>query len=261
VIVGAALLVLAGLGLFVGGVVTDVRALYWACVAVCVVAAVLLVRARRPAPEGEPTSPAPTAEEPAAPARPAAGEPGPAEPWPVPPVPADAAGVPAAPADRAGTHRAPGHEARQPTTDPGAALLAQPGAHAEPVEPRGPAPGTGEQPATAGATAVGRGSRSRRRGAHTTSADLPPARVDGQPTEPGVEEVEVTDLLLVVDLTDEVLVVDEHPRYHLDGCRWLTGRETVPLPLDEARTDGFTPCALCAPDRHLADRERGRRAR
>ena len=78
--------------------------------------------------------------------------------------------------------------------------------------------------------------------------------------EPGVEEVEVTDLLLVVDLTDEVLVVDEHPRYHLEGCRFLAGRETFPLPLDEARTDGFTPCALCAPDRHLADRERARKA-
>ncbi len=78
--------------------------------------------------------------------------------------------------------------------------------------------------------------------------------------EPGIEEVEVTDLLLVVDLTDEVLVVDEHPRYHLEGCRFLAGRETFPLPLDEARTDGFTPCALCAPDRHLADRERARKA-
>jgi hypothetical protein len=78
--------------------------------------------------------------------------------------------------------------------------------------------------------------------------------------EPGVEEVEVTDLLIVVDLTDEVLVVDEHPRYHLEGCRFLVGKETIPLPLDEARTDGFTPCGLCTPDRHLADRERQRRA-
>jgi hypothetical protein len=63
-----------------------------------------------------------------------------------------------------------------------------------------------------------------------------------------------------VDLTDEVFVVDEHPRYHLGGCAHLLGREAIPLPLDEARTDGFTPCAVCAPDRHLAERERGRRA-
>jgi hypothetical protein len=77
--------------------------------------------------------------------------------------------------------------------------------------------------------------------------------------DPPVEEVEVTDLLLVVDLRDEVLVVDEHPRYHVGGCRWLTGRETIPLPMDEARTDGFTPCGWCEPDRTLAERERSRR--
>jgi hypothetical protein len=74
--------------------------------------------------------------------------------------------------------------------------------------------------------------------------------------DPEVEEVEVTDLLLVVDLKDEVLVVDEHPRYHLAECAWLAGRETIPMPLDEARTDGFTPCAVCSPDRTLAERAR-----
>jgi hypothetical protein len=77
--------------------------------------------------------------------------------------------------------------------------------------------------------------------------------------DPGVEEVEVTDLLLVVDLKDEVLVVDEHPRYHLVDCSWLAGRETIPLPLDEARSDGFTPCAVCSPDRNLAERARARK--
>ena len=77
--------------------------------------------------------------------------------------------------------------------------------------------------------------------------------------DPGVEEVEVTDLLLVVDLTDEVLVVDEHPRYHVAGCSWLRGRTTIPVPLDQARTDGFTPCAVCSPDRTLAERVRARK--
>ena len=42
-ILAAGLLVLVGLGLFVAGVVTGATALYWACVAVCVVAAVLLI--------------------------------------------------------------------------------------------------------------------------------------------------------------------------------------------------------------------------
>jgi len=86
----------------------------------------------------------------------------------------------------------------------------------------------------------------------------PEAPPEGRP-DPDVEEVEVTDLLIVVDLKDEVLVVDEHPRYHVEGCSWLAGRETIPIPLDEARTDGFTPCAVCAPDRTLAERERARK--
>jgi hypothetical protein len=85
------------------------------------------------------------------------------------------------------------------------------------------------------------------------------ARVPVPDGEPPAEEVEVTDLLLVLDLTDEVLVVDEHPRYHLAGCPHLSGAEAVGLPMVEARTDGFTPCGTCAPDHHLAERERARR--
>jgi hypothetical protein len=109
-------------------------------------------------------------------------------------------------------------------------------------------------PATGSSAAVGAG---RARGAHAAADEPTGAR---EMAEPGVEEVEVTDLLLVVDLTDEVLVIDEHPRYHLAGCRWLTGRETIPLPLDEARTDGFTPCGTCEPDRRLAAQARARKA-
>jgi hypothetical protein len=86
----------------------------------------------------------------------------------------------------------------------------------------------------------------------------PPTDADG---EPPVEEVEVTDLLVVLDLTDEVLVVDEHPRYHLAGCPHVNGEVTFAMPMVEARTDGFTPCATCAPDRNLARVERARRAR
>ena len=78
--------------------------------------------------------------------------------------------------------------------------------------------------------------------------------------EPPVEEVSVADLLLVLDLTTDVLVVDEHPRYHLPGCPHVAGVGTVPVPMVEARTDGFTPCAVCTPDHVLAERERARRA-
>ena len=93
-------------------------------------------------------------------------------------------------------------------------------------------------------------------GAHAVG-HLPAGGVAG--VEPPVEEVAVADLLLVLDLTTDVLVVDEHPRYHLRGCPHLAGAQTVPLPMVEARTDGFTPCAVCTPDHVLAERERTRR--
>ena len=86
------------------------------------------------------------------------------------------------------------------------------------------------------------------------------ARVPRPAGEPPAEDVEVTDLLLVLDLTDEVFVVDEHPRYHLADCPHLVAAASIPLPMVEARTDGFTPCGTCAPDHHLAQRERARRS-
>jgi hypothetical protein len=190
VILAAGLLVLLGLGFFLAGVLTGTTVFYWVCVAVCVLAAVLLFAARRrisrteaalagaaPPPPATRTS-APEAETPAVEA--------------------------AAPSDAEPAQRVPAH------------------AHPEPG-----------------------------------AASSAPSPTDLK--DPPVEDVEVTDLLLVVDLTDEVLVVDEHPRYHLPGCRFLAGRTTIPLPLDEARVDGFSPCALCTPDRHLADRERARK--
>jgi hypothetical protein len=196
VILAAGLLVLLGLGLFVAGILTGVTALYWGCVAACVVAAVLLFAVRRQ------LSPAP----------------------------------------KAGTGNAavaaPESWAAQPAAD----------------DPAEVAPAS--TPTTAGPpTAAADG-----KPADGGTAEKAPVGVPGELPDPPVEEVEVTDLLLVVDLTDEVLVVDEHPRYHLAGCTHLAGRETIPIPLDEARTDGFTPCAVCAPDRNLAERVRARRA-
>ena len=210
---GAAVLVLVGVVLFVGGILTGLATYYWLCVLACGAAGVLLVLARarlgRPFPEegsgapGAPGSPAGTT---------AAGVTAEGEPAPL--RPAD--GVP---------------EAVEPASSGD-----QPGQPGQPEQP-GP-PGT---PAAAHL----------HRGVHW------PENLRGDPP---VEDVEVTDLLLVVDLHDEVLVVDEHPRYHLPGCRWLKGRETIPMPIDEARTDGFTPCARCTPDRTLAQRKRTRRA-
>lgn len=171
-IVAAGLLVFAGLGLFVAGVLTGVTVFYWACVGACVVAAVLLFLVRRQLRTTALAAPS-------------------------------AARPPSAP--RSGTGRHAGADDASPTAVPAAAPA---GNRAAPHE------------------------------------------------EPPVEEVEVTDLLLVVGLRDEVLVVDERPRYHVAGCRHLAGQDTVPLPVDEAKTDGFTPCGTCRPDATLAARVR-----
>jgi len=85
-----------------------------------------------------------------------------------------------------------------------------------------------------------------------------PESADGG--DPAAEDVDVTDLLLVVDMHDDVFVVDEHPRYHLADCSWLAKREAIPIPVNEARTDGFTPCGVCSPDRYLAQVARARNA-
>ncbi|MGY1650350.1 hypothetical protein [Geodermatophilus sp. SYSU D01119] len=207
----AALLVLAGLALFVLGVMTAVTAWYWACVAACGLAAVLLVVARLRAPAGTRV--------------PAQREPDPAR-------------VPAAEAEE------PRAKAEPPLEEPAAG---------EPAAGQGAAATTPAQPAPAAAPREGTPAQ-----APPRTPAAPVAAADGG--DPAEEDVEVTDLLMVVDLRDEVLVVDEHPRYHLAGCPWLAGRETIPLPVTEARTDGFTPCARCGPDRVLADAERARRA-
>jgi hypothetical protein len=186
VILAAGLLVLAGLGLFVGGLATGTTSYYWGCVACCAAAAVLLIAVRlRPGSRAAPTVEEKTPVE---------------------------------------------HAAATRTTKAQPAVSAETAAPAEPAVEREPA---------------------------ASDAGAGDAR-SGE--DPGEEDVEVTDLLLVVDLRDQVLVVDEHPRYHLADCRWLRGRATIPLPVAEARSDGFTPCGVCSPDRHLADLARARKA-
>jgi hypothetical protein len=82
-------------------------------------------------------------------------------------------------------------------------------------------------------------------------------RVDEEPAE---EQTHDADRKLIAELDAEVLVVDEHPRYHLAECGWLEGRATIPLPVNEARVLGFTPCARCGPDARFAADRRGKRA-
>lgn len=88
-------------------------------------------------------------------------------------------------------------------------------------------------------------------------AEVPDTPVSpGQDSEPGEEDTDAADLLVVADLTDEVRVLDEHPRYHLASCGWLGSRATLGLPIAEARQLGFTPCAVCTPDAVLVARKK-----
>ncbi|MEQ0561158.1 hypothetical protein ABJI51_18895 [Amycolatopsis sp. NEAU-NG30] len=70
-------------------------------------------------------------------------------------------------------------------------------------------------------------------------------------TEPGEEATPADDIAVLADLEDEVVVVDEHPRYHLTTCPWLGSRNRIPIGVGEARQLGFTPCARCTPDATL----------
>lgn len=121
-------------------------------------------------------------------------------------------------------------------------------------------PGTVAAPGAASAPAVGESAPG---DAATGLGSSNGAPVDGGPVngaEPAEEETDAADLLVVCELEDEVLVVDEHPRYHLAGCGWLGPRAVEPLPASEARSLGFTPCARCGPDAELAGRRRRSRS-
>ncbi|MFI5588649.1 hypothetical protein ACIA5G_26595 [Amycolatopsis sp. NPDC051758] len=81
--------------------------------------------------------------------------------------------------------------------------------------------------------------------------DEPPAAEKVDESDPGEEETSAADIAILADLEDEVVVVDEHPRYHLTTCVWLGSRERIPIGIGEARQLGFTPCDRCAPDATL----------
>jgi hypothetical protein len=53
-------------------------------------------------------------------------------------------------------------------------------------------------------------------------------------------------------LAGEVLVVEGRPRYHVAGCRYLTGKDARGVEVGQARADGYTACGVCKPDEALA---------
>lgn len=83
---------------------------------------------------------------------------------------------------------------------------------------------------------------------------------DAGDDQPGEEDTDAADLLVIYELSDDVVVVDENPRYHLARCRWPDQERAERLPIREARELGFTPCDRCRPDTTLARKHRAGRA-
>ena len=50
-----------------------------------------------------------------------------------------------------------------------------------------------------------------------------------------------------------VLVVAGRPRYHVEGCRYLSGKAAQAIDVLDALEEGFTPCGVCKPDTSLAE--------
>ncbi|QGK72344.1 hypothetical protein GIY23_16350 [Allosaccharopolyspora coralli] len=117
--------------------------------------------------------------------------------------------------------------------------------------------------AASGATVTGTAALS------DTGADDPPgpevpaavsedAGADSSDAEPDEEQTNPADVALISETDDQVVVIDERPRYHLSTCEWLGSRRTIPLPVREARELAFSPCARCKPDASLMEQLRGR---
>ena len=54
-------------------------------------------------------------------------------------------------------------------------------------------------------------------------------------------------------VSGQVLVVAGRPRYHVGGCRYLTGKDADEVDVQSARDEGFTACGVCKPDAALAE--------
>lgn len=83
-------------------------------------------------------------------------------------------------------------------------------------------------------------------------AETHPTAQPQDTAEPDEEDADAADALAVASSERDVLVVDEHPRFHVEGCTWLAGRTTMSLPAREAVDLGFSPCSRCTPSRTLA---------
>ena len=97
------------------------------------------------------------------------------------------------------------------------------------------------------------------RGILSRRGELPAAVADGDVASP-VAPLDDEAVVPVVRRTVQapaatgglVLVVAGRPRYHVEGCRYLVGKDADTVDVNDAREDGFTACGVCRPDESLA---------
>lgn len=84
----------------------------------------------------------------------------------------------------------------------------------------------------------------------SVAAALPVATADAPepPPEHDDERLEEQD----ADFGGLVFVVQGRPRYHVQGCGYLSGRNVELVDVVDAREEGFSPCGSCRPDASLA---------
>ena len=107
-------------------------------------------------------------------------------------------------------------------------------------EPASPVPGTGAVKAGLGAVV--------RAGDKALGRDNADAATTGVTTLPPVYKATPGDTSLT---SGTVLVVAGRPRYHVEGCRYLTGKEADTVDVGKAREEGFSACGVCKPDDNL----------
>jgi hypothetical protein len=238
VIVGSVFLIVVAVGLLVGGVINGSNVLILSSMGSTVLAAILLVVGVRQ-----------TADDADAP-------PGDNTPTQVfPSVPGDATRATRWDRLRGGTAIATSPVTTSPSSAVPAAVSEQGIAPTATGAARVPAARTAEsppvgQPAADGLSAVDQADAT---AADSTAEGAVDDEYDEVPAdEPAVEASTAADTARAQALNPEVFVIDGRPRYHLRGCVHLLGRPSEPLTLREAAEElGFTPCALCEPNRTM----------
>ncbi len=118
-----------------------------------------------------------------------------------------------------------------------------PGSGNDLFEPAPPPAGSADATAVMGVAGSAQQGSAQQAGSHPAG--------DAEPPEESVDAVLGR---VAATVEDEVLVIDEQPRYHLMGCRALMAQQTIPLPAREAVELGFTPCGWCNPAAALSAR-------